>query len=112
MTDNKEPVDKWVVKKADWVALIILLLVGALSTYFVFQMHSMQLRQISEVNKWIDAGGGEIREISRLVGKDMILSQNSLFFAFIITVSCLLIIIGFLLFTYFRSKRKIKKGER
>lgn len=109
MDNNTKNEKIWALKFSDWVSLLILVFVCAFFIYSGISMNSKQMRQISELNKWIDAGGGEIHKISPFVGKDMILTQNFLILSFIISVSCLIIIITYLLISYFRAKRKMKK---
>ena len=89
-----------------WPFLIFLTLVGSFAIFYAINMHFMQMGQISKISKYVDAG--EISEIVHLAKKDMILTQGLLFFSFIISVCCLIMIIIFLSISLLIAKRKLK----
>ena len=89
-----------------WSFLILLILVGSFAIFYGITMHNMQTNQISEIRKYIDTG--EISKIDHIVRKDMILTQHFLFYSFIISVCCLIMIIIFLCISLLISKRKLE----
>ncbi len=105
MDHKKTNKEFWALKSLLW-PILFLTIVGAVSIFWGINMHSMQMRQISELSKYVD--DGEINKINHLVSKDMILTQNFLMISFIISVFCLITIIIFLFISYLIFKRKMK----
>jgi len=97
---------KLALKFLKWSFLILLILVGSFAILYGISMHDMQSRQISEIKKYIDTG--EIGEIAFVVRKGMVLTHHFLFYSFIISVCCLIMIIIFLSISLLIAKRKLK----
>ena len=93
MDNDRSTVIKSALKFLKWSFLIVLILVGSFAIFYGITMHDMQSSQISEIKKYIDTG--EISEIDRVVSKGMVLTQYFLFYSFIISVCCLIMIIIF-----------------
>ena len=72
-------------------------------------MHSMQTKQISKAGKLIDSG--EMGELYHLVKKDMIITQGFFYLSFVISVSCLIMIIFHLTISLKIAKRKLKSKQ-
>ena len=106
MDNNRSTVIKSALKFLKWSFLIVLILVGSFAIFYGITMHDMQSSQISEIKKYIDTG--EISEIDRVVRKGMVLTQYFLFYSFIISVCCLIMIIIFLYISLLIAKRKLE----
>ena len=89
-----------------WSFLILLILVGSFAIFYGITMHDMQSSQISEIKKYIDTG--EISEIDHVVRKGMVLTHHFLFYSFMISVCCLIMIIIFLYISLLIAKRKLE----
>ena len=105
MDHKKTNKEFWALKSLLW-PLLILIIIGGVAIFWGINMHSMQMRQISKLSKYVD--DGEINKVDHLVKKDMILTQNFLMLSFIISVFCLITIIVFLFISYLIFKRKMK----
>ena len=106
MDNDRSTVIKSALKFLKWSFLIVLILVGSFAIFYGITMHDMQSSQISEIKKYIDTG--EISEIDRVVRKGMVLTQYFLFYSFIISVCCLIMIIIFLYISLLIAKRKLE----
>ena len=72
-------------------------------------MHGDHLQQINKLNRWVDSGANDAGKIHFLVKKDMILTANFTIFSFSIAGFFLIGVIGLLLESYLKAKRKMKK---
>ena len=109
MDNNTSKVKKVALKILRRSFLILLILVGFFTLFYGISMHSMQMKQISKAGKLIDSG--EMGELYHLVKKDMIITQGFFYLSFVISVSCLIMIIVYLTISLEIAKRKLKSKQ-
>ena len=89
-----------------WSFLILLILVGSFAILFGISMHEMQSALISEIIQYIDTG--ELNKIGSIDRKGIAINHHLIFYSFIISVCCLIMIIIFLYVSLLSAKRKLK----
>lgn len=89
-----------------WSFLIILILVFTFLILFVISVHGMQSALISEIVQYIDTG--ELSKIGNIDRKGIAINHVLIFWSFIISICCLIMIIIFLYVSLLSVKRKLK----
>ena len=92
-------------KVLKWSFLIFLILVASFSILFGIDMHAMQSVIISEIVQYIDTG--ELSKIGSVDRKGIVVNHYFLFYSFIISVCCLILIIIFLFISLRITKIKL-----
>ena len=89
-----------------WSFLILLILVGSFAILFGISMHEMQSALISEIIQYIDTG--ELSKIGSIDRKGIAINHHFIFYSFIISICCLIMIIIFLYVSLLSAKKKLE----
>jgi hypothetical protein len=89
-----------------WSFLILLIFVGLFAILFGISMHKMQSALISEIIQYIDMD--ELNKIGSIDRKGIAINHHFIFYSFIISVSCLIMIIIFLCVSLLSAKKRLK----
>ena len=88
-----------------WLFLILLIFVFSFLILFVIGVHGMQSALISEIIQYIDTG--EFSKIGSIDRKGITINHLLIFWSFIISICCLIMIIIFLYVSLLSAKRKL-----
>ena len=89
-----------------WAFLILLILVSSFAILFGTSVHTMQSSLISEIVQYID--NDELLKIGSIDRKGIAINHHLIFYSFIISVCCLMMIIIFLSFSLLSAKKRLK----